>query len=185
MGVRRHRETAPVITWLKADDIGKQLQVLDGTPTLHAMVATLIFAGLRREEAMWLTRADVDLDRRLLRVRAKTIRGDSWQPKTGRNRVVPIGDALLAVLRTYEAPANRSWFFLSPNGMRREMASYVSWFAEHRTHQELDGMTPNEVYDGSPTCEVAPQGEKTRREVVIRYHEGRRQLPIVDLRRAA
>ena len=117
-GVRRHRESAPVITWLKVDDIETQLRVLDQTPILHVMVATFIFAGLRREEAMWLTPADVDLDRRLLRVRAKTIRGEAWQPKTGRNRVVPIGDALLSVLRDYEAPANRSWFFLSPGGTR-------------------------------------------------------------------
>jgi integrase len=103
---------------LEAVDIEEQLQVLAETPALHVMVATFIFAGPRREEAMWLTPADVDLDRRLLRVRAKTFRGEAWQPKTGPNRVVPIGDALLSMLRNYEAPANRSWFFLSPGGTR-------------------------------------------------------------------
>ena len=117
-GVRRHREMAPVITWLKTDDIQKQLQVLDQTPILHVMGATFIFAALRREDAMWFTTPGVDLDGRLLPVRAKTFRGEAWQPKTRRNRVVPIGEALLSVLRNYEAPANRSWFFLSPGGTR-------------------------------------------------------------------
>ena len=74
--------------------------------------------------------------------------------------------------------------------MRRELASYASWFAEHRTHQGLDGRTPNEVYDGRPACEVACQEHQKpetilRRELAIRYHEGKRQLPNVALRRAA
>ena len=74
--------------------------------------------------------------------------------------------------------------------MRREVATYVSWFAEYRTHQGLDGRTPNEVYDGRPACEVASQEQQKpktipRCELVLRYHEGNRQLPIVELRRAA
>ncbi len=73
--------------------------------------------------------------------------------------------------------------------IRRELPSYVSWSAEHRTHQGLDGMTPNEVYDGSAADEIAPQEQQkpktlTHRELVVRYHEGKRQLPNVELRRA-
>jgi hypothetical protein len=33
---------------------------------------------------MWLTRDDVDRKGGLLRIRAKTIYGERWQPKTGR-----------------------------------------------------------------------------------------------------
>ena len=79
---------------------------------------------------------------------------------------------------------------LSRDGMRREVASYISWFAEHRTHQGLDGRTPNEVYDGLPVCEVASKEQQKpqtipRSELVVRFYEGRRQMPLVELRRAA
>ena len=79
---------------------------------------------------------------------------------------------------------------LSRETMRRELALYSSWFAEHRPHQGLDGSTPNEVYDGRPACDVAIKEKQKptkipRRELVVRFYEGRRQLPIVELRRAA
>jgi len=79
---------------------------------------------------------------------------------------------------------------LSQEAMRRELAVYASWFAEHRTHQGLGGRTPNEIYDGRHAPEVAFQERQTpmtipRRELVVHYHKGRRQLPIVELRRAA
>jgi len=56
----------------------------------ESTVATLIYAGLRREEALWLTIDDVDLEKRLIYVRAKSINEEHWQPKTKRNRVVPV-----------------------------------------------------------------------------------------------
>lgn len=61
------------------------------------MVAVLIYAGLRREELLWLTLDDVDLKHGasgMLRIRAKTIAGESWQPKTKLNRAVPVSCAL-------------------------------------------------------------------------------------------
>jgi hypothetical protein len=79
---------------------------------------------------------------------------------------------------------------LSQEAMRRELASYASWFAEYRPHQGLDGRTPHEVYNGTLPSEVASQGDQTpqtipRRNLVVRFHDDRRQLPIVELRRAA
>ena len=38
-GVRRHREAAPVITWLKNDEITRQLEILEMAPTVRAIVA--------------------------------------------------------------------------------------------------------------------------------------------------
>ena len=61
--------------------------MLTELPVIRAMVATYIYAGLRREEALWLTGEDVDLPKRLIRVRAKTLGEQKWQPKTKRNRV--------------------------------------------------------------------------------------------------
>jgi transposase InsO family protein len=79
---------------------------------------------------------------------------------------------------------------LSREAMRRELASYLSWFAEHRTHQGLDGRTPNDVYAELPACAAASKEQQKPQtipccELVVRFHEERRQLPIVELRRAA
>jgi len=100
------------------DEIAEQLSVLTDHITLQAMVATLIYAGLRRSEALWLTVEDGDLDKRLIYVRAKTVDGDYWQPKTKRNRVVPIGSALHEILAVYSPERVRPWFFPSPRGCR-------------------------------------------------------------------
>ena len=73
------------------------------------------------------------------------------------------------------------------DAMRREVNLYLDWFARHRPHQGLDGRTPQEVYDGVPVVarEKPEAREITRSELIVRFHEGRRQLPIVELRRAA
>ena len=87
-------------------------------PAIHVLVAVYIYAGLRREEALWLTYDDVDLDRRLIRVVAKTVEGNFWQPKTRRNRVVPVSKALLQVIRGHVPKQACRWYFPSPAGKR-------------------------------------------------------------------
>lgn len=94
----------------------------------------LIYAGLRREELLWLTLDDVSLPHRqrgngLIRIQAKTIDGQSWQPKTAVNRSVPISRVLREHLDRYNPPATkrpdqaawessggRGWYFPSPGG---------------------------------------------------------------------
>ena len=117
-GVRRMREPAPTITWLTHEDIEQQLAVLKDRPLLRAMVATYIYAGLRREEAIWLTPKDVDWKTRMIHVRAKEIDGEFWQPKTKRNRAVPISQDLLKILEGFRPVANSVWFFPGPSGGR-------------------------------------------------------------------
>jgi len=117
-GVRRMREPAPTITWLTREDIEEQLAALKDHPLLRAMVATYIYAGLRREEALWLTPKDVDLEDGMIYVRAKEVDGQFWQPKTKRNRSVPISKDLLAILRQYSAGEHLPWFFPGPRGGR-------------------------------------------------------------------
>jgi integrase len=118
-GVKRFKESAPIITYLKLADIGPQLDAVAGNPTIHAAVATMIYAGLRRAEVFWLTDDDIDLDRRLIYVRAKVVEGRQWEPKTKKNRPVPISTKLLPILTAYIAgrgePAS-PWFFPAPAG---------------------------------------------------------------------
>lgn len=131
--IDRRREAAPDIRYLDADQVDEQLAALEERPKLYAMVGTLIYSGLRREELLWLTHEDVDLERRLLRIRAKTVGGASWQPKTKRNRAVPISRALCAILEQYamESKPNRgTWFFPTATGKRWDPDNYSQTLRE-------------------------------------------------------
>ena len=55
----------------------------------------------------------------LIQVRAKTVNGDSWQPKTRTNRPVPIRTGLRAYLdASTPRPPIGWWYFPSPKGTR-------------------------------------------------------------------
>ena len=80
-----------------------------------------------------------------------------------------------------------------------EQSAYTTWFNEHRPHQALEGCTPQEIYDAfAPLNEAqrfplrpartADQDDAVsglRLTLAVAYHEGRRQLPIIELKRAA
>lgn len=120
--VGRYKEKAPEIRFLTLGQIDEQLKVLDERPQLQTMVAVLIYAGLRREEALWLRRDDIDLragNYGMIRIRAKTVGGQFWEPKTKRNRAVPVSQILRAYLDDYtHRPSFGDWFFPSPQGHR-------------------------------------------------------------------
>jgi len=115
--VPKRREAAPEITYLERPQIEGVLGGLSGEPQLRAMVAVLIFAGLRRGELVHLTRKDIDIERRLIHVRAKTVGDIKWQPKTRRNRSVPISERLFAELSRWGGAGHSTWYFPSPEGM--------------------------------------------------------------------
>ncbi len=117
--VERYKEKAPDIRFLTVKQIQEQLDALEDRLQLKAMVAMYIFAGLRREEALWLTLEDVDLKAGMLRIHAKTINGRFWQPKTKVNRVVPISTTLRTYLEKYvPVPTPENWYFTSPHGKK-------------------------------------------------------------------
>lgn len=136
--VARYREGAWTIRYLTLPQIDEQLAALAGKPTLRALVAVYIYAGLRREEALWLTHEDVDLGagpNGMIRVRAKTVGGESWQPKTGVNRAVPISRDLRRILEVYRPRASGAgWYFPSPQSQRwdRDNASRSMAAAQKR-----------------------------------------------------
>ena len=85
---------------------------------------------------------------------------------------------------------------LDVDAMRKEIALYASWYNESRPHQGLDGKTPSEVYDGvsrnakslepRPRWLVDDAAVRVKRiQLVVKFLEGRRHLPIVELKRAA
>ncbi len=91
---------------------------------------------------------------------------------------------------------------LKLDAMREELACYVIWYNEHRPHQALDGLTPDEVYRGEASPEPGARFEPRPRwpmengqdgrcqragrlHLTIKFVEGRRHLPVVELTRAA
>ena len=75
--------------------------------------------SMRVRDMLRLSVGDLDLQNGYLRIRAKRAGEIGWQPKTRRNRVVPIAPALDSILK--EVVASRSvdsWAFLSHQGCR-------------------------------------------------------------------
>lgn len=140
--VERYREKAPEISFLTLEQIDEQLKALEDRPQLQTQVAMYIYAGLRREEALWLTVEDVDLEaggNGMIRIRAKTVGEDYWQPKTGTNRVVPISRSLRAYLDRYqpkEVPGG--WYFSTPTGKRWNPDNFSGVLREKNQKQLLN-----------------------------------------------
>ena len=96
---------------------------------------------------------------------------------------------------------------LREQAILHELALFADWDNEHRPHSALFGQTPAEVYRGVvPACQLPrfePRAKWPRRALCsspqasvvgepggvirldVRYHAGRRHLPIVSLKRAA
>jgi integrase len=130
-GVRPRKLPAQEIRFLNVEQIKIQLKAVKDDTVLYMAVATLIYAGLRREEALWLTIDDIDRKAGLIRVRAKTIDKVFWQPKTGQNRTVPISTALAAVLDKYKSPVASQWLLPTAEGAR--------WDPDNFSHKLADG----------------------------------------------
>ena len=132
--VKRYAERAPQIRFLNKEQIKAQLQAVEKYPMLRAMVAMLIYAGLRREEALWLTQDDVDFsagNQGVIRVQSKTVDGVFWEPKTKRNRIVPISKALRHYLDEYVPPqVPGNWFFSTPKGCRWHPDNFSQYLRE-------------------------------------------------------
>jgi site-specific recombinase XerD len=76
--------------FLISEQIVKLPRAMDGD-RIAPIVATAVYAGLRREELCWLTPADLDMSGTvpLLRVRQKRVNGQEWIPKTRKNARCP------------------------------------------------------------------------------------------------
>ncbi|MHB8174371.1 MAG: tyrosine-type recombinase/integrase [Nitrospirota bacterium] len=136
--VERYREKAPNIRFLTIKQIQEQLEALKDQQQLQTMVAMYIFAGIRREEALWLTLEDVDLKAGMLRIRAKNINEKFWQPKTKVNRIVPISTTLRTYLENYTPkPTPESWYFSSPQGKRWDVDKISHIISEANNNAKL------------------------------------------------
>jgi len=120
--MERYREKTHPIRFLTLPQIDEELRVLEEHPIIRILAAVYIFAGLRREEALWITRKDIDFkagNHGVIYGQAKNVDGEFWQPKTKVNRMVPISRTLREHLDQYEPRiVPNDWYFPSTLGKR-------------------------------------------------------------------
>ncbi len=135
--VSRRREAEHQIRHLSLEQIEVQLEALAGNRTIQTMVAVYIYAGLRREEALWLTPKDVDLDNGMIHVRQKEVNGERWKPKTGRNRRIPISTDLRGYLDANRDLVGSTWYFTTPRGRRWDPDNFSQSLREINQQNDL------------------------------------------------
>lgn len=99
-----------------ADEIGRILRLLDAEAAegswasgrLQALAYVYVFTAFRRDEALHLLAANVDLVNRTVKIEPV---GD-WRPKTVRSaRTLPLADPLAAVLARWVPRCGSQWLF--------------------------------------------------------------------------
>ncbi|BBO35232.1 hypothetical protein PLANPX_4844 [Lacipirellula parvula] len=98
-------ESAPVTPqpFWTIDQVGQILTA--AKPPYQEYFHFLAYTGARAGEAIWLTWDDVDFVNSVIHIRAK----EGWKPKTGDQRVVPMGAELREVL--VQQPRQWRWVF--------------------------------------------------------------------------
>jgi len=154
--VSRYPENAPEIRFLTLDDVAQQLNSLADDLKMQTMAATLIYAGLRREELLWLTHEDIDLSigkHGVIRVRAKTIDGEFWQPKTKTNRRVPISSRLRPFLDKWRLKHHEgTWLFPSPEGKRWDPDNFSADLRTRNERNKIGFLTEDRALEMPFTC---------------------------------
>jgi integrase len=92
------RVPRPDFDFLGFEEAGRLLAAVD--PGWRCMVITAMKTGLRQGELIALQWQDIDLVAGLLRVRRSAVRGVIGVAKSGKGREVPLGDEVLAALKT-------------------------------------------------------------------------------------
>lgn len=118
---------------LTGEQVAALLSVCDESK-IGTFIATLIWTGVRPGEAAGLTWDSVDLEARTMHVRSSLVRtpptadqkgsGVSWAlgpTKTGTERVVPLPDALVAMLRRHRAQQAGAKLLAGPEYSNNEL----------------------------------------------------------------
>lgn len=89
----------------------------------YALFSLAYGSGLRRNEILHLTWADIDFENQRIKINAKKGAEDilEWDPKNRKNRIVPMSDesSQLLVNIQAQAPEGHSYVFVSPKRLER------------------------------------------------------------------
>ena len=107
------------IVFLDQEQIDEELRLLEPHPAIRIAVAIMIHAGLRRAEALWLTRDALSPDLSVLSVVNRVDHDSDLESslKTG-ERVVSILPALKVILQPYLSSLHGRWLIPSSTGKR-------------------------------------------------------------------
>lgn len=115
------------------DEINRLLAACN--PASHAMYATLLLTGLRKEELAHLSWDDVDFHLGLIRVRAKA----DFVPKDYEERDIPMPPDLIPLLKNL--PRSAEWVFPVLNGNRFGRNEMLRRLKRIATHAKVNNAT--------------------------------------------
>jgi integrase len=124
------------IIYLRQNQVDEQLAAVAASPSIHAGVMILIEAGLRRAEALWLTRDSIAADFSHLKVinREDEDLEDESSLKTG-ERTVSISPKLKCFLDEYLPTVKGDWLIPNPQGQRWDGDAFAAKLREiNRAH---------------------------------------------------
>lgn len=113
----------PHVEHLSAEEALKLLAYIkehSGKVPYYEIIATLLYTGMRVNEAVHLTKQDVLLDKNLIVVQEKVLRGELWTPKTKARRFVPIPSILKPIIEKQLKTKGELLFPNTKNNLMRD-----------------------------------------------------------------
>lgn len=100
--------------------------IAGATPPYGDIFDFFRLTGLRNDELCWLTKDDVDADFLFIRIQAKVspFTGESWRPKHGSGRSVPLGPAAQVIARRAFASSPGPWLFHACDTRSKQPGQY-------------------------------------------------------------
>lgn len=119
------RVEQPHIEHLNAEEAQQLLEHIKCTERklpYYELIVTLLYTGMRVNEATHLTKQDALLDKNMVVVKQKILRGQLWTPKTKTTRYVPIPDILRPVIEKQMATKSELLFANSKDNLLKDRA---------------------------------------------------------------
>jgi integrase len=120
--IKERKITENEIRYVEVEEYQKLVKAAENT-WWHTLFSIAYGSGLRRSEILHLTWADIDFDQQRIKVTAKKGAANilEWEPKSRRNRVVPMSDESSQLLANIQvkAPEGHPYVFVSPKRLKR------------------------------------------------------------------
>ncbi|MFC1734103.1 tyrosine-type recombinase/integrase, partial [candidate division KSB1 bacterium] len=122
-----------------------ELLVISASPYLSEIISFLFNTGLRKGELENLRFKDVDLRKKVLKIRSHA---NGWQPKNGRERIIPLNTIAYSILvkKTELRNENQEFVFLSTTG--KKAYHYHKSFQKLMKKTGLADIIPGEHWKG-------------------------------------
>jgi integrase len=119
--IKQRKKTEKPIRYMTTEEYHRLMDAA-GDNWWKAFISLAYGSGLRRNEILNLTWAEIDFEKQLVQVKAKDGIAETieWEPKDHENRVVPMSDEtaqLLAAIQS-EVQAGHPYIFISPERLK-------------------------------------------------------------------